>query len=105
MSEDQPVIPRIILARSTVVVCAHCRAWYGRLPAFMGDCLDKGDYCERCGCTSFTVRPGRPYGPRSRDWGDIVERWKELYPIISQDEFLKELLETVDISKTKTEKE
>ena len=88
-------IPKLLLARSVVVTCASCKAWYMRYPAFMGDDLDKGDQCLRCGVTSFTMREGRPYGPKSKDWDWILSMWAELYSVLMDDIYLKELLDTV----------
>ena len=64
-----------ILFFTKVYRCSRCRTWYGRTPTFLGD-LDKGDYCERCGCTSFSVSNGRPIGKKSKDWDWVLEAWK-----------------------------
>lgn len=63
--------PRLLRADSMVYTCASCGAWLWRGPAFFGD----DDYweCEKCGSHNAKVRPGRPYGPKSRVW-DWVER-------------------------------
>lgn len=44
---------------------------------------------DRCGCTSFTVKPGRPYGPRSRKWKLAMEDWTlalnlRVFPVVAR---------------------
>lgn len=62
------------LVKSTVFRCANCKTWYARIPAW--DDLDKGDACEKCGCTSFTSAEGRPFGPKHHLWAIILDEWE-----------------------------
>ena len=57
----------IRLIRSVVYRCGRCRTWYLRYPLFLCE-LDKGDECEKCGCSSFSEEEGRPYGSHSSSW-------------------------------------
>ncbi len=66
---------KIIWASSTVYRCYQCKSWIIRYPDFMGEPFDKGDYCEKCGCTSVTFSPGRPYGKKSQALKNIQEEW------------------------------
>lgn len=68
---------RIRLINSMVYRCYSCGTWYVRVPAFDLDC-GKGDECLRCGCTSFKNTPGRPYGPKSKEWDNLIKEIKEL---------------------------
>jgi rRNA maturation endonuclease Nob1 len=60
----------VVKVYSYVYKCASCNTFYSRLPVWDG--LDKGDQCDKCGCTSFSVTQGRPYGPKSRQWPDLM---------------------------------
>lgn len=64
-----------VLFYTTVFRCANCHAWYCRLPNYMDE-LDKGDCCEKCGCTSMSLSKGRPIGEKSKDWDWILENWE-----------------------------
>jgi hypothetical protein len=48
----------------------------------MGEPFDKGYECEKCGCTSVNLRPGRPFGPKSAQWKDVLLAWNEYYDFI-----------------------
>lgn len=61
------------LIKSTVYRCTRCNSWYCRLPTFLAE-LDKGDICEKCGCTSFLELKGRPYGCKSRCWEKLINQ-------------------------------
>lgn len=70
--------PKLLKADSIVETCAQCGTWVDRWPAFLGD----PDYywsCEKCGNTSVMLRPGRPYGPKSSKWPDVVKMFEDLY--------------------------
>jgi len=90
--------PRAVLAaptlfRSWVIRCGRCKAWWYRLPQFMGDGSgDKGDYCEKCGCTSVTITEGRPFGPRSKRWPMYLKEWRGYMQSIP--EFMEEMRDT-----------
>lgn len=78
-------MPKLVSAESNVMTCASCGTWYERYPAFMdGD--SKGDQCDRCGCTSFKVREGRPYGPKSKDWKWILEAFEKTWKYFDPEE-------------------
>jgi len=81
-------MPKLLSAKSEVLECASCHAWYARYPTFLGG-DSKGDQCDKCGCTSFTVRSGRPYGPKSQQWVWISEEfakcWKYFDPETAED--------------------
>jgi hypothetical protein len=75
MSNENPCpvsVPKLLKAKSTVVHCASCGAWVRRYPDFLGE-DDVFWECERCNNTSQTLREGRPYGKKSRQWAQIVE--------------------------------
>jgi len=100
-------VPKLLRARSTVITCAACGAWYTRIPAFMGDALDKGDQCERCGATSFRYREGRPLGPKSQHWNAVLADWSWVYQTLVETPEFKELLGTAtyeEASETKGER-
>lgn len=59
--------------KSTVITCNACGHWLGRVPLYESE-GDKGDCCDRCGCTSVRLRNGRPFGPRYRYWPALIER-------------------------------
>lgn len=65
---------------SVVYRCTRCKRWAIRMPDTF-DWNDKDCSCDGCGCTSFTVKPGRPYGPRSRKWKLAMEDWKEYHSL------------------------
>jgi hypothetical protein len=66
---------KIIWASSSVFKCERCHTWYMRFPDFMGEPFDKGSECEKCGCTSFELNKGRPYGIKSEGLKYIQEEW------------------------------
>jgi ribosomal protein S27AE len=70
--------PKLVKAQSRVESCNGCGRWIERYPSFMGD---RDDYwqCEKCGCTSVKIRDGRPYGPKSHHWDNVVKRFEEMY--------------------------
>lgn len=77
-------IPELKLVKTIVARCASCKKWICRAPQWTGDDLfDKGWQCK-CGCTSVKFYEGRPYGPRSKEWPELVQEFQELYPL-SQD--------------------
>ena len=69
---DQPILFYTEVAR-----CASCKVWYTRYPIFAG-LGDKGDQCHKCGCTSFSISPGRPIGPKSQHWEWVLNMWNEI---------------------------
>ena len=77
------VIPTII--PSNVWRCSGCKAWRGRVP-FWDDFLGYGEQCEKCGCTSVTGRPGRPFGPKSKTWAMDVEALNEIWDCLDESE-------------------
>jgi len=54
--------------KTEVYRCFRCRGWYARAP--VGALGADHSQCERCGCTSFSIDPGRPIGRKSK-WWDI----------------------------------
>ena len=59
--------------RTSLYVCTSCSR------SFTIPFNDQGDgvgECERCGCTSYTIKEGRKWGTRHRFWKDWV---KSLY--------------------------
>jgi hypothetical protein len=72
-------VPKLLKAKATVYTCNGCGKWLLRHPCFMGIPFDKGDHCEKCGCTSVKMRSGRSFGPRSKQWKTIVEWWELVY--------------------------
>ena len=88
---------KLLWASATVYTCCQCHCWIDRIPDFMGEPFDKGYECEQCGCTSVNLRPGRPFGPKSARWKDVLLDWDEYY------EFILEIIEACgywDIVKT-----
>lgn len=77
--------PKLLKAKSTVVLCSNCKAWITRYPTFLG--YDDMDHCERCGCTSVIMREGRPYGPKSGLWDWIVAEFREVFSHLDTWEF------------------
>ena len=69
--------PKLLWAASTVFTCAQCHCWVERSPKFMGDSCVEGFECEQCGATSVHIRDGRPFGPKSDQWSDILALWDE----------------------------
>ena len=63
---------------SVIYRCHRCSRWAIRLPDLFG-WEDKDCSCDRCGCSSFKVSPGRPFGPRSRKWKLALEDWRLFY--------------------------
>jgi hypothetical protein len=81
MKTDVPA-PKLILAKSYVFRCGCCHRWLWRAPQMWGD---EGDSCEVCGCTSCTIREGRPYGPKSKGWADLEREWEKDWPLLADD--------------------
>lgn len=78
-------VPKLLRVKSTVEVCASCGKWACRYPDFVGN---EGFWeCERCGCTSVKIRDGRPYGPKSKDWGLVKSWFEEFFPDITPEDF------------------
>jgi hypothetical protein len=50
------------------------------MPQWFNADMGKGYQCE-CGCTSIEVFEGRPYGPRSVHWPELVKEFEESYPV------------------------
>lgn len=79
MSNKCPVpAPKLLKADSTVETCASCGAWIERYPTFLGE-SDSFWQCEKCGCTSVKLRDGRPYGPKSGKWAQVVSMFEDAY--------------------------
>ena len=79
MSSSCPVpAPKLLKAQSTVETCASCGAWVERYPSFLGE-SDNSWQCEKCGCSSVKVREGRPYGPKSSQWVEVVKMFEDAY--------------------------
>lgn len=76
----------IVGIRSMVIVCGHCRAWLGRVPVYY-ETGDKGNQCHKCGATYVSVRDGRPFGPRHRDWPWMVKEAQEILLTFADDEY------------------
>ena len=74
------------MIKSQVTNCNACGAWLSRLPPYYGT-GDKGDYCQKCFCTSVKVRDGRPFGPRHRDWKWMLKEVMELVELFEEDSF------------------
>lgn len=68
---------KLLWAASTVFTCAQCHCWVIRSPKFMGDSDIEGFQCEQCGATSVSLRDGRPFGPKSSLWVDVVALWEQ----------------------------
>jgi predicted amidophosphoribosyltransferase len=68
---------KLLWAASTVFTCAQCHCWVVRSPGFMGDSDIEGFQCEQCGATSVHIRDGRPFGPKSAQWADVVSLWEQ----------------------------
>jgi DNA-directed RNA polymerase subunit RPC12/RpoP len=73
------------LVKTYVIKCAQCKRWLGRLPRWTNAELGKGHRCEYCGCTSIEITNGRPWGPRSRYWDDLVTEFNDLLSIWMDD--------------------
>jgi len=69
---------KLKLIKTFVFTCSRCNAWQGRIPQWYGDCGDKSDSCHKCGCTSFNIREGRPYGNRSSKWEKLLVEFEEV---------------------------
>lgn len=67
--------PKLLLVKSTVWTCAQCGYWMQRQPEYWHGEFGKGDQCPKCGCTSVQGRPGRPFGPRSAFWSQLLDDW------------------------------
>lgn len=76
----------IVGIRSMVITCYSCRAWLGRVPIYYST-GDKGDQCTKCGGSAVSVRDGRPFGPRHRDWDWMVKEAQELLDTFADDEY------------------
>ena len=81
---------KLLWAASTVFTCAQCHCWVVRSPKFMGDTDITGFECEQCGATSVQMRDGRPFGPKSQQWQDILSLWDEF------SEFAIEMIEAFE---------
>lgn len=81
LADERPVkAPKLLSCQSLVETCASCGTWVERYPEFL-----QGDYfwqCDKCGNTSVRIRQGRPYGKKSREWANIVERFEEMFDSI-----------------------
>lgn len=76
--------PKLLLAKSYVFTCYSCGAWQYRSPQIFGDGSDgKGDQCHKCGCTSFNIREGRPYGTKSKEWEWITKEFDSCWRFIN----------------------
>jgi hypothetical protein len=80
--DDCPVKPPTLLRADSIVETCGCGKWIQRYPAFMGD-DDSFWQCEKCGRTWINRRPGRPYGPKSKEWAWVQEQFNKLYLDIS----------------------
>jgi len=74
--------PTLLKAPSIVESCASCGKWVHRYPAFLGEILEVWQ-CEKCGNTSTKCRPGRPYGPQSKQWPTILSEWADCWTNIA----------------------
>jgi len=84
--------PGLRLVKTFVLTCTSCKRWVWRGPQWC--CTgDKGDSCQYCGCTSVYVRDGRPFGPRSKQWAEMVEWFNEQYRWLGNDDMLMETVE------------
>ena len=62
---------------TTVYFCAFCDRWLIRIPAHWdGPSSDWGDRCDECGGAVFYTKPGRPIGPKSKNWSGLFEALK-----------------------------
>ncbi len=75
-NDHQHEKPRLLRCDSLVVTCASCGAWLDRYAAFEGD--EWHWDCPKCGSSNVKIRDGRPFGPKSRKWPDIVKSFDEL---------------------------
>lgn len=82
--------PVLLWAASVVFSCAQCKRWLVRSPKFMGDTYVDGFECEYCGATSVHERSGRPFGPKSKQWDEILWSWSEYH------KFAIEMIEAFD---------
>lgn len=75
---------KLLKAESIVITCNCCGHWLNRGPAFLGY---EGQWdCEKCGCTSIRIRPGRPFGPQSREWDWIEKEFNQLWKYFDSEE-------------------
>lgn len=75
---------KLLKAESIVITCNCCGHWLNRGPAFLGY---EGEWnCERCNCTSIRIRPGRPFGPQSREWEWINKVFNEMCKYFDSEE-------------------
>lgn len=77
--------PRLKLIKSHRIRCYGCKAWIMRLPQWCNCELGKGWQCSKCGTTSISWDEGRPFGPRSRQWDQLVEEFHEICESFSGD--------------------
>lgn len=87
MLEGCPVKPpKLLKAESIVESCDSCGLWIHRYPSFLGE--DDGFFdCDRCNCTSVRLRDGRPYGPKSKQWDQIVKWFEECFTDIDSSDW------------------
>lgn len=70
--------PKLLKLTSMIIRCGGCKTWVLRQPWYLGD--DIGFWqCDKCGSTSSIISEGRPYGPRSKKWAQLVEEFNELW--------------------------
>lgn len=77
---------KLLKAESTVFICNCCKRWLGRAPTFLALDGTEGEFECDCNCTSIIMRPGRPYGPKSREWKQVEEEFQELWELLPDDE-------------------
>lgn len=81
-----PFPEKVLKLESLVEVCSSCGAWVERYPEYLGE-DDNFWQCDRCMCTSTTIRQGRPYGPKSKEWSHLMEQLEELWPHMTPYDF------------------
>lgn len=79
---EQPVLK---LVKSHVLRCLGCHTWVERLPQWYNAELGKGWQCGECGTTSISIHEGRPFGPRSQRWQELVDEFEEYYEVFHKD--------------------
>lgn len=83
--KNERAVPKLILAKSYVLRCAGCGSWLARVPQFMYQVDD--DHCPKCGCTSYRLSTGRPYGPKSQDWSWIENEFNKYWRLLDRHEY------------------
>lgn len=77
---------RVKAISTTRYTCHGCKRGFSVPLNEGGDGIGE---CEHCGCTSYTISDGRPWGPRHRFWNDWV---RSQYRLDEEDRVTRETM-------------